>query len=837
MPTPPLQPTPLTLEQALDQALQKGIAHHTAGRSEYAEHLYRSILQVHPQHAEASHKLGVLYMQLGQPEAALENLTTACAAAPETGQYWIGVADCLLRLQRSREAVEVLETAIQAGLEHPQTQALLTQARANLPTSPSEATPPNTPERMAGRHDREDAAQAKIDDLDELRALVKKSVQRSSIRRYRQESHLAPSLQAPLDAGDWQGLETAARQALIRTPQHGKAWGLLGMACLQLDRNAAALIALSRANELLPKDAVVCDHLGIALRQDAQYEAADRSFKRSLALDPLRPETWCNLGNLQLDRAQTDKAIVSFQRALELKPDFFEAHNGLGNALRNVGQFDAAAASFRHALAVRPNLAEAHSNLGNTQKDLGQLDEAIASYKRALALKPNLAEAHSSLARTLVDRGQLAAAIASYRQALEIKPDFAEAHSNLLQSMYAIDDETPAYCLDDARRYGLQAAKKATLRQRSWPDLKQPEPLRIGLVSDDLRNHPVGYFLEGLLSEIDPARLELFAYPCSRKEDELSARLRPYFSAWTPLQDKSDEAAARRIRTDGIHVLLDLSGHTGHNRLPLFAWKPAPVQASWLGYFATTGIAEMDYLLGDPHVTPKEEEGHFTENIWRLPESYLCFTPPDVALEPGPLPALTEGRITFGCFNNLNKMNDAVLALWARVLQAVPGSRLLLKTKQLDDPATFAATRHRFAARGIAADRLLLEGAAPRAELLATYNRVDIALDPFPYPGGTTSVEGLWMGVPILTRRGDRFLSHIGESIAHNAGLADWIAIDDDDYVAKAVAHSTDPARLAALRAGLRRQVLASPLFNASRFARHFESALWGMWQARGKRA
>jgi protein O-GlcNAc transferase len=278
-------------------------------------------------------------------------------------------------------------------------------------------------------------------------------------------------------------------------------------------------------------------------------------------------------------------------------------------------------------------------------------------------------------------------------------------------------------------------------------------------------------------------------------------------------------------------VLLDLSGHTAKNRLPMFAWKPAPVQVSWLGYFASTGVAEMDYVIGDAHIAPARDECHFSESICRLPDSYLCFTPPNVAVEPGPLPALGNTQVTFGCFNKLTKMNNAVVALWARVLLAVPHSRLFLKTTQLKDAAICEVTRQEFAAHGIATDRLILEGSSPRAELLAAYQRVDIALDPFPYPGGTTSVEALWMGVPVLTKRGDRFLSHMGESILHNAGLADWIADDDDDYVAKAVAHTADLSRLAALRAGLRQQVLASPLFEAKQFARNFEAAMWGMWQ------
>ena len=375
-------------------------------------------------------------------------------------------------------------------------------------------------------------------------------------------------------------------------------------------------------------------------------------------------------------------------------------------------------------------------------------------------------------------------------------------------------------------------AEKVEMRYSSWQCAPRPERLKVGFVSGDLHNHPVGYFLESILGRIDSSAMELIAYSTGHKVDELTHRIKPYFSAWKSLIGLSDKEAAALIHTDGIHVLLDCSGHTGKNRLPVFAWKPAPVQVSWPGYFASTGVAEMDYLIGDPYVTPVGEEDHFTETIWRLPETYLCFTPPDVPIDVGPLPALSSGSITIGSFNNLAKMNDHVVALWAKILNAVP-SRLFLKANQLNDPGVRESTRQRFAEREITPDRLLLEGASPRAQMLEAYHRVDVILSPFPYPGGTTSAEGLWMGVPALVRHGDYFLPHIGESIAHNAGLADWIAQDDDDYVRKALEYTADLGRLAALRARLRHQALASPLFDAPRFARHFEAALRGMWEGR----
>ena len=357
--------------------------------------------------------------------------------------------------------------------------------------------------------------------------------------------------------------------------------------------------------------------------------------------------------------------------------------------------------------------------------------------------------------------------------------------------------------------------------------------LRVGLVSGDFRNHPGGYFLENLLKNIDTGQVELFAYPINLMEDDLTARIRPRFAAWKPLAGLNDETAARLIHADGMHLLLDLSGHTRSNRLPIFAWKPAPVQASWLGYFASTGMAEMDYLVADPVSVPESNQVHFTEEIWNLPETRFCFTPPAVDMELGvsQLPALRNGCITFGCFQNLAKLNDDMLTLWGRIFQQLPKARLRLQNAHFNSPGMQEDLRCRLTAKGITPERITLEKGAPRAEYLAAHADIDIILDTFPFGGGTTTCEALWMGVPTVTLAGNTMVGRQGASMLSCAGLADWIADDAEDYVAKTVDHASDFEKLARLRAGLRKQVLASPLFDGPRFARNFAAALWGMWQ------
>lgn len=639
------------------------------------------------------------------------------------------------------------------------------------------------------------------------------------------------------DLGRLAEAEASCRRALEVKPEYVAAHINLGVTLKDLGRLVEAEASCRRALEITPDHGEAHNNLGVILKQLGRVEEAESCYRRALAVKPDYADAHNNLGVALKDLGRLKEAEAHYHRVLAIKADHVEAHNNLGILLTNVGRLAEAETSCRRALAIKPDFADAHSNLGVILGNVGRLAEAEASFLKALAIRPDLAEVHNNLGNTLKDLGRQQEAEASYRRALEIRPEFAAAHSNLIFSFSYSVSHQPSYQLEESCKYGQMVARKVGQRFSVWQCAPRPERLRVGFVSGDLCNHPVGFFLESLLAQIDSSRLELIAYPTDSKADELTTRIKPCFSAWKTLVGTSDESAARTIHADGVHVLLDISGHMAKNRLPVFAWKPAPVQASWMGFLATTGVKEIDYVLGDLQATPPEDEVNFSEKVWRLPETYCCFTPPDVELEVGPLPTLSAGFITFGCFNHLAKMTDDVVALWARVLKAVPGSRLFLKTKQLNDPDVREATRKRFAVHGIESGKLLLEGASPRAELLAAYQRVDISLDPFPYNGATTSMESLWMAVPVITRKGDRFLSRCGQSIVSNAGLDDWIAENDDDYVAKAVMHSAHPECLAALRTTLRQQVLASPLFDAPRFARHFEDALWGMWEAQAHAA
>lgn len=822
----------------IELVLQQAIALHQSGQLEEAGQLYLSILQTHPNHPEANHNLGVLAVQAEQAAAGLPYLVVALEANPAHGQYWLSYIDALIHAEQFDMAREMLELAQQQGLQGDEVDALAAQllAATDLPGQSLAVQPAQTASTAAPDSNKNAPNQNEID-----------------------------VLMALFNAGRLAEAANLAQAMTASYPQYGFGWKALGTVLQQMGRNTDALAPLKKAAALLPNDAQVHNNLGItfndlsrldeaekslrrALQLDAnfadahcnlgsalqdigRFPEAEASFKRAIQLQPNSAIAHYNLGNLLKEQGRFGEAEASYRRALKIKPDYAQAHSNLGVTLNDLGRPAEAEVSIRRALEIKPDYVEAHSNLGNTLKELGRLGEAEISYLLALKLKPDLAEVHNNLGILLQDMGRLHEAETSYRKAIELKPDYDKAHSNLLFLLNYNPEISPALAFEEARHYGQRVTKRVSSRFTDWPCAKEHKHLRIGFVSGDFRNHPVGYFLENLLKNLDQSSLELIAYPTDYWTDELTLRIKPYFTSWKSLCGLSDEAAARLIHSDDVHILIDLAGHSRYNRLPVFAWKPAPVQISWLGYFATTGVAEIDYLIADPVTLPESEENNFTEAIWRLPETRLCFTPPEVEVSVSPLPALTNGYITFGCFNNLAKMNDNVVALWSRVLASVPNSRLFLKAKQLGDVSVQQHTVRRFSERGIEADRLVLEGAESREKYLAAYHRVDIALDPFPYPGGTTTVESLWMGVPVLTLVGQSFLFRQGGGFMKNAGLPEWIANSHDEYVARAVSHSAKVHELSELRRGLRQQVTMSPIMEGKRFAAHFEEALRKMWR------
>lgn len=633
-------------------------------------------------------------------------------------------------------------------------------------------------------------------------------------------------------SGRFADLEAQALALARRWPLHGPSWNFLGVA--RLAQGKDAFEALEKAATLLPDDPTAQNNFGNALKAKGDLDAAAVRFSRAVALRPENARAHLNLGAVLLDMGRVAESVEASRRALALNPDYLEAMANLGTALSLLGRPFEAEPLFRKVRAARPDSPEALANLGASLSLMGQPAEASVLLREAIGRGFRMEGAHIGLAVSLCDLGEMKAAEAVLRQALEIRPGSLEARTILLFVLNYQSGRSSDELLQEARAYGTQAASQAKVFSE-WSNRPDPERrLTVGFVSGDFCQHPVAQFMVHVLESLvedQNERIELVGYYSRHHKDAMTERLRGFFSRWRDVAGVKDEVLAQQIRSDGVDILIDLSGHTAHNRLPVFAWKPAPVQMTWLGYLATTGVAAVDYLIADPLVLPETLEGDFTEKILRMPRSYLCFSRPDADADVSPLPALTRAGVTFGSFNNLRKLNDEVLDLWARILAAVPDSRLLLKARQVTDPAVQVRLQAFFAARGISAERLELLGHVSRDAHLATYGRVDIALDPFPYPGITTTVEALWMGVPVLTLSGPNFMGRQGVGLLTHVGLEDWVASDPSDYLARAVAHAHDRSALGRLREGLRARVQASAFFDQRAFAGDLEATLRGAWR------
>ena len=591
--------------------------------------------------------------------------------------------------------------------------------------------------------------------------------------------------------------------------------------------NLAILLAQSGAPwaESLP-------HFRAAWAVDPGHVQRTRSYLQALVRagdlhEAARVHEESTRRGVSLPALQADGGVAP--RAAPREPTDAESAWRQAQVLGAAGRFAEAEPFARQAVKLRPAWSDAHLVAGQVAMRRARLTEALAALREAVRLAPDSLQAQYDLATVTLWRGDVDGALAGYDRAVALRPTDLALRSTRHFATHYLSGEDRAARLREARDFGARAAAgvKPFTAWRCDPDAHR---LRVGFVSADLGDHPVGYFLASTLEALAGSRIECIAYPVRVMHDPVASRLQRSFASWHPLTGLPDAEAARRIEEHGVHVLVDLAGHTALNRLPLFAWCAAPLQLSWLGYFATTGLEGIDALLADQASVAPGDAAYFTEALECLAGTRLCFTPPDDAPAIAPLPALARGHVTFGCFQNLAKVNARVIETWSRVLHALPGSRLVIRNGALADAGVVDELRARMTAAGIDVARVDFGQGLPRAEYFASYGGVDIMLDTFPYPGGTTTCEALWMGVPTVTLAGGTLLSRQGASMLRAAGLDDWVAADPGAYVERAVAAAADLASLAALRATLRERLPNSRLIDARRFAADFESSLLGLW-------
>lgn len=522
---------------------------------------------------------------------------------------------------------------------------------------------------------------------------------------------------------------------------------------------------------------------------------------------------------------QPEQGLKLLADLLNRDPANIDAWLMAGTILQHYGEFAQAADAYRRILAIAPGHQAARRTLGMMLITLGALAEAEPLVEEILMAEPQSADAWALLAVLRQKQVRDPEAADAFRRSLALRPNPTH-HSNLLQILQYLDGITPAGLLSAHREWNTLYASPIPYSPLPTPSsLNSSRPVRLGFISADLGRHPTGFLALRPLECLDKSKCQVVCYYDRLPEDDLTARFRAASDAWRVSATWSDDQLDAQIRADKIDILFDLMGHTGH-RLLVFARRPAPMQITWIGYVGTTGVDGIDFLLADRFHVPPDAEPFYTEKILRMPHDYACYGPPDDAPEISPLPALATGRVTFGCFNNAFKLSPTILDAWAHILARVPNSQLLLKNRSLAQSEVRDRLHVHFAQHGITPQRFVLEGASPHAELLATYNRVDVAIDTQPYSGGLTTCESLWMGVPVITFPGLTFAGRHSTSHLSNAGLSQFIATDLSGYIDLAVTWANRTSELAALRSQLRNQLRNSHLCNASQFATDLLSLL-----------
>ncbi len=579
-----------------------------------------------------------------------------------------------------------------------------------------------------------------------------------------------------------------------------------------------------------PHDAPSLHQSGLLAQQRGDAPQAAALIRQAIAAAPRTAAYHASLGVVLLGMGATQEAATALRTAIRLQPADAVSHAYLAAALAALGDYDAAAKAAGATLRLCPGDPAALHMRGVCQEKAGQYEQALATLDAAVRANPASYTAQLSRAALLLAMGRTSQALDAFDVAIPLSPEDTRARQSRILAMNYLPGARMRGIADAACR--LAPAPPPGYAPAPFPALDRSpgRKLRIGYVSGDFRNHPVGYFLHNVLAARDPGQAAVTCYDTAQVEDSMTARLKALVDHWRPICNMNDAQAAAAIRADGIDILVDLAGHTNSNRLGVFALRAAPVQAAWLGYFGTTGMATMDVVIADHHVLPPGDEPAYVERVVRLPDSYLCFSPPAEAGPVAPLPAGLEQSITFGCFNSRAKLNPDVIGLWARVLAAVPRSRLLLKAAQYRDKALRREITHAFAASGIPSERIVYEPASPIAAMFDAYGRVDIALDPFPFAGGATTAQALWMGVPVISLVGQTWPGRQGASLLCAAGFPEWAVEDADNYVALARRLATDRPALIALRRNLRAAVTDSALCQADRFARNLEAAFRDIW-------
>lgn len=570
---------------------------------------------------------------------------------------------------------------------------------------------------------------------------------------------------------------------------------------------------------------------GLAAHEQGKLAQAEQCYRGVLQQEPQNADALHLLGVIAFQARRFEPAADLISRAITINPNAAMYQNNLGNVLRALLRRQEAETCYRRAVQLQPSYADAQTNLGTVLRDQAKFAAAVEAYERAAQVNPSLPEAHGNLGTALKDQGRIDEAIEAYRRAIKVNPKYVDAHSNLCYTLHFSDRYTPPQIYDEHARWAKQHASGISAKTAEPHDRSPDRRLRVGFVSPDFREHPVARFLWPLFEQRDRAAFEFVCYAGGELTDAVTDEYRASADAFHAVTTLSDEQLAKLIRSHAIDILVDLTGHTNNGRLVTFASRPAPVQMTYLGYPDTTGVRAINYRITDEIADPIGTDRLHAESLLRVFGSFLCYPLPRDLPAVSPLPANRNGHITFGSFNNLGKISATTMKLWSTVLAAVPDSRLIIKTTSFGDVPTRELARQRFAKQGLPVDRVELLGPErSQAAHVATYERIDIALDAYPYNGTTTTCEALSMGVPVVSLVGPNHCARVGLSLLTAVGKPEWAADSQERCVEIAASLAVDVRALAKVRAQLRQSMAVSTLCDAVGFARKIEQVFRDAW-------
>ncbi len=813
-----------------DQEMDALVALFSQGQYERAAVEARRLAEKFPDQGFVWKGLGVSYKELGRIEEALEPMQKAAALSPLDVEAHYNLGVVLQALGRQDEAASSYRKALEIKPDY-------VDALINLGVLQHEAGQLNEAERSLRR-----AFEIMPQNV---KAVFNLGNVLMELERYQEAEQIFKSaVQLPGSEGEaYFGLgralkgqkklneaETAYRQSLAFNPDNESVHYNLGNLCKDLERLNEAEASYRRAVNIKPELALAHYNLGhILKRMDRLGEAKD-SYRRAIELNPDHAEAHCGLGMVLSGMGSLKEAEISCRKALDINPNYADAHCVLGVIFLNAKKLGEAEASLRRALQIEPDFFEAHNNLSLILKEQGKTNEAISSCLKALEIDPESALSHCNLGILFLAIGQVNESINCFRKALQLKPDYALAHSNLI-FLQDLNAKMTVSELQSERRnwdavHGAPFYGELAHENQADPERK----LRIGYMSADFRIHSAAFVFGGMLVNYDAGQFDVIAYSNFATKDLLTERFQESVTLWRDIAGMADDEVAQLIREDGIDILVDLSGHSAGNRLLVFARKPAPIQITAWGYAHGTGMRAMDVFLTDPVSVPIEEQVYYAERIRYLPCVVGYFKNGETP-SVNDLPALSGKGITFGSFNRLSKNSEATYRVWSNILKACPESRMVIKTHELNDGGTRGRVMSYFTSAGIDPERIILQRWSPRHEHMQAYNQIDIALDPFPHGGGVTALEGLMMGVPMVSLCWPTTSGRVSASILTALGLTDWIARTEQEYEQLAIKKAMDLQSLSALRCELRNIFNLSVIGDQLAYTRSVEREYRSLWR------